>query len=97
MKRAAEELNIPDNQNLDEFVNIDQNIPTEDNADPKNLVIEQTESNKENETDEEIEEIQEEANKVKIYDEALIYIKLKTFSKDDYVSFKQVKNLECHF
>ena len=89
MKRAAEELNIPDNQNLDEFVNIDQNISTEDNADPKDLVIELTESNKENETDKEIEEIQEEASKVKSYDEALIYIKeLKTFSKDDYVAFK---------
>ena len=48
--------------------------------------------------DEEKDEIQEEANKVKSYDEALIYIKEpKTFSKDDYVAFEQVKNLECHF
>ena len=63
MKRAAEELNIPDNQNLAEFVNIDQSIPTEGNADPKDLVIELTEYNKENETDKEIEDTQEEANK----------------------------------
>lgn len=100
MRRAAEDLNITSDQNLDEFIKIDDKTPTEDD-DFENQTTTSSQVSEANETDDEIEDVQEqkeEENKIKCFDEALNCIReLKKFSTDDYVAFEHIKNLECHF
>lgn len=78
MLRAAEKLNVTNEQNLDEFVNIDQNTLTED---------EDFESQRDenNEIDDQIENAAEEENKIKCY-----IIELTKCFKHDYVASEQI-------
>ncbi|XP_066249566.1 tigger transposable element-derived protein 6-like [Euwallacea similis] len=97
MMKATKELNFTNDKNLEKFINIDQNTPTEDD-DFENQVTAFSQHNENIETYDEIEDVEEEENKIKCYDEALNYIReLKNFSKGDYVAFEQIKNLECHY
>ncbi|KAI4464385.1 putative peptidasehypothetical protein [Holotrichia oblita] len=81
MRRAAEDLNITSDQNLGEFIKIDDNTPTE-NDDFENQTTTSSQVSEANETDDEIEHVQEreEENKIKCFDEALNCIReLKIF------------------
>ncbi|KAI4456822.1 hypothetical protein MML48_8g00020361 [Holotrichia oblita] len=96
MRRAAEDLNVTNDQHQDEFIKIDDNTPTEDD-DFENQATTSSQVSEANETDDEIEHVQEkeEENKIKCFDEALNCIReLKKFSTYDYVAFEQKCRME---
>lgn len=83
MIRTDEKLNVINDQNLNQFINVDQNLPTE-NDDFENQIIALTQHNGNSETDDETEDVLNE-DKIKCYDEALNYIH---FSTDDYMAIE---------
>ncbi|KAK9751284.1 hypothetical protein QE152_g5109 [Popillia japonica] len=66
MRRAAKDFNVTSDQNLDEFIKIDYNTPTEDD-DPENQTTTSSQVSEANETDGEIEHVQEKENKIKCF------------------------------
>lgn len=106
--RHAKNLGATDPQNIEDFMNLDGNITTEEqNAvdNFSNLDEESTgpfDEGSPNDSEEEAEVEMSAAscssNSINSYGEALNHISmLKTFARDDFTAFQHLKNLESHY
>lgn len=91
----------PNNQEVEDFITIDQNVEIEDeNVDIQLNEIPENDSEEDNksETEEEVFTTGEDVSEINSYDEALKIIGvLKRFARDDFVAFQHIKDLESHF
>lgn len=94
--KGVKELELTEEQSLEDFITIDRNVQTEDtNID----IQDKSDAEQDNDCDlVEIEDIVEDSGMINSYDEALKVVgTLKRFSRDDFVAFQHIKNLESHF
>lgn len=99
--KGVKELELTEEQSLEDFITIDRNVQTEDNnIDIQSMDVEdKSDAEQDNDCDlVETQDIVEDSGMINSYDEALKLVgTLKYFSRDDFVAFQHIKNLESHF
>lgn len=99
--RSAKVVGLVDDRTADDFITLDMDLVTEDESVNIQLQVspenDSEEDNKDNEPDDEL-MVTDECNKIISYEEALkVVSSLKQFSRDDFIAFQHIKNLESHF
>jgi hypothetical protein len=99
--KRVRELEPSADQNLEDFIIVDENVQTEeDNVDIQNLTIEAENNDDEendNDSEEETQEVLQNSDLINSYEALGLTAKLKQFARNDFIAFQYVKNLETHF